>query len=280
MINFTKNAKFYALIILSTFLIACLIIYKNKIQLGTDFTGGSVIYLKEKPSNEQLTIINDIDGIKNVNEKTINISENADEIAKKIDEIGLKIEKKSSIGAKFGKSAVYNSISALLLSLISIFLYMWLKFNAGLAFAATIALIYNCIISISFASFLKIHIDIMTICAFLTLIGYCINDTVVVFDRIRDVVKNDKKLDQNSQINTALNKVLSRSIKTSVVTFVAILPLSFFAVSEIANFSNIILCGICFGTFSSISTAPIYSKFAKITFPENKVKTEDPMKYV
>ncbi len=291
MVNFTKHANLYLSFILSTLIIALFIIFSQRIHLGIDFTGGGVLTLSKEASQSEAEIIKKNKNIASVKDESviINIQDFEDfkvksaQIADTIKlETGISVVKQDFIGAKFGKSALLNSIFGICLSLFAIFIYMSIKFNISLAFSATIALIYNCIISLALASLAKISIGVMIICAFLTLIGYCINDTVVVFDRIRQAILENQKLSQKEVINQALNKVLSRSIKTSVVTFIAVLPLFLFAINEISDFSAIILCGIAFGTFSSIAITPIYTKFftIKINPPKPKKILEDPMKYV
>jgi len=296
MIDFIKKTHLYILFIVITLILSIFIALFNKIELGMDFTGGGVIWTSFQISdneskklileNTKITKIsheNQVSLIYLTNSSFKEFEENTALIKHYLHEN--KILKTDFIGAKFGKDALKSSFFALILSLLAILLYVWFKFGKSLSIIATIALMYNCLMAFSVVLIFKIELNLMSISAFLTLIGYCINDTVVVFDRIKQIATEfrfNKNITQDFIINTGLNKVLVRSIKTSGITAIALLPMIIFTIPEIKNFAIIILSGIFFGTISSIIITPILYKFYKfqIKLPKIIPINEDPMRFV
>ena len=165
--------------------------------------------------------------------------------AASVDEVG------SLIGADLKKSGSY----AVLFSLVAILVYVGFRFHFGFGLGALVALAHDALISIAIFSLCGRQISLIVITAVLTIIGYSVNDTVVVFDRIREFLQRDKKLTFYDLCNKAVNSCLSRTAITSVTTLFAILALFAFGDGSIFDFALIMLIGIVAGTFSSVFVA-------------------------
>ena len=165
--------------------------------------------------------------------------------AASVDEVG------SMVGADLKKSGTL----AVLFSLIAILVYVGFRFQFGFGLGALVALAHDALISIGLFSLCGRQISLIVITAVLTIIGYSVNDTVVVFDRIRETLRRDKKLSFYDLCNVAVNACLSRTVITSVTTFFAVLSLFAFGNGSIYDFALIMLIGVAAGTFSSVFIA-------------------------
>ena len=165
--------------------------------------------------------------------------------AASVDEVG------SMVGADLKKSGTY----AVIFSLIAILLYIGFRFQFGFGLGALVALAHDALISIGLFSLCGRQISLIVITAVLTIIGYSVNDTVVVFDRIREMLRHDKRLSFYDLCNTAVNACLSRTVITSVTTFFAVAALFAFGDGSIFDFALIMLFGVVAGTFSSVFIA-------------------------
>ena len=179
--------------------------------------------------------------------------------AASVDEVG------SMVGADLKKSGTY----AVLFSLLAILVYVGFRFQFGFGLGALVALAHDALISIGLFSLCGRQISLIVITAVLTIIGYSVNDTVVVFDRIREQLRHDKKLSFYDLCNSAVNACLSRTIITSATTFFAVLALFCFGDGSIFDFALIMLIGVIAGTFSSVFIAtPIMFWWYKGKRPE------------
>ena len=165
--------------------------------------------------------------------------------AASVDEVG------SMVGADLKKSGTL----AVLFSLIAILVYVGFRFQFGFGLGALVALAHDALISIGLFSLCGRQISLIVITAVLTIIGYSVNDTVVLFDRIREMLRHDKKLSFYDLCNAAVNACLSRTVITSVTTFFAVLALFAFGDGSIFDFALIMLIGVVAGTFSSVFIA-------------------------
>ena len=159
------------------------------------------------------------------------------------------------IGPKVGQELVNNGLLAILYGSIAILIYVFIRFNFGFAFAAISALFHDFIIALFFIAFFEIEITLSTIAAILTVIGYSVNDTIVIFDRVRENLKIAKESPGNI-INASIKQTLSRTILTVVTVLIVLLPLFFYGGPQIEDFSLIMIIGVAIGTYSSIFFAP------------------------
>ncbi len=176
-----------------------------------------------------------------------------------VDEVG------SMIGADLKRSGTY----AVLFSLVAILVYVGFRFQFGFGLGAIVALAHDALISLGLFSLCGRQVSLIVITALLTIVGYSVNDTVVVFDRIREQLRYDKKLTFYDLCNKAVNACLSRTVITSVTTFFAVLALFAFGDGSIFDFALIMLFGVVAGTFSSVFIAtPIMYWWYKGKRPE------------
>lgn len=176
------------------------------------------------------------------------------------------------VGPKVGEKLRFSALQSALYSLIAILIYIAFRFNLQFAPGAVISLFHDVMITVGIWALFRIPFDLTIVAALLTIIGYSINDTIVIYDRIRENWNNAKKgATLMEKLNTSINETLSRTILTSSVTLVAVLALLFFGGETIRGFALAMCLGIVIGTYSSIFIAsPITLLFEKYL---NKEKT-------
>jgi len=160
-----------------------------------------------------------------------------------------------AVGPKIGEELRSKALWAVLLSLGAILLYVGIRYEFKFALGAVIALFHDVYAALGVICFLDREVSLTVIAALLTLAGYSINDTIVVFDRIRERSKQLHKLSHEDMMNTAMNETLSRTIITSLTVFLATLALYLFGGEVINDFALCMLAGVVFGTYSSIYVA-------------------------
>ena len=165
------------------------------------------------------------------------------------------IKKMDKIGAEFSQQMVEQSVIALLIALLSMTLYIALRFEIRLAVSALIALIHDPLIIFGFFSFTAMPFDLTTLTAILAIIGYSLNDTIVVFDRIRENFAKHKAIDPTLVVNMSVRQTLSRTIVTSLLTLFVTSSLMLFGPEVLRSFSTALCVGIVVGTYSSIFIA-------------------------
>lgn len=175
------------------------------------------------------------------------------------------------VGPKAGNELIHKGIEAVIWALLAMMIYIWVRFDFKFGISAMIALLHDCFAIMALYSLGQLDFGTNAIVAILITAGYSINDTVVVFDRIRENMQKTKKIDLKNIINRSINETLSRTILTAGSTLLSLLALYFFGGEVIASYSLPIIWGIGIGTFSSIClAAPLLLYFnvpAKETTP-------------
>jgi preprotein translocase subunit SecF len=164
------------------------------------------------------------------------------------------------IGAEINDDIIKKSINAIFLSIILMFIYLILRFDLYFALSGIISLFHNIIIILCIISYFKIELNLLLLSAIFALFGYSVNDTVVIFDRIRENLNLKNNNDITSIINLSLNSTLSRTIKTSLSTILVVIILFIFN-TDLYYFSLILNLGIIIGTYSSIFISTFYIYF-------------------
>lgn len=159
------------------------------------------------------------------------------------------------VGPKVGAELIRDGALAVVLSILAISIYIWLRFEWQFALGAMAALIHDVITTIGLFSIFQISFDLTTVAALLTVAGYSINDTVVQYDRVRENLRKYKKMELPDLLNKSLNEVLSRTLLTSITTLLAVLALLFFGGEVLRGFSFALTWGVVIGTFSSFYVA-------------------------
>jgi preprotein translocase subunit SecF len=174
------------------------------------------------------------------------------------------VRRVESVGPKIGKELQSDALSAMLLSLLLILIYISFRFDRFYAYGSVVALIHDVLITMGIFSLLNIEIDLTIVAAFLTIVGYSLNDTIVVFDRIRENVVKHARESLDMIVNISLNSTLGRTIVTSLTTFVVVFSLFLFGGEVIKNFAFALIVGVIVGTYSSIYVAsPVMMYFEK-----------------
>ena len=157
----------------------------------------------------------------------------------------------SKISEELTKAGIYSVVIALLLMLF----YIWVRFEWQFSLGAIIALVHDVIITIGAFSVVGYEFGLSIVAAVLTIVGYSMNDTVVIYDRIREYLKKDDQKDLQELINESLNSTLSRTLKTSLTTLLALVSIYFFGGEILKGFSFALIWGVLIGTYSSIFVA-------------------------
>ena len=160
-----------------------------------------------------------------------------------------------SVGSKVSSELVRNGMLAVFFAVASVLIYIWLRFEWQFALGAVLALIHDVVLTIGIFSVLRYEFNLSIIAALLTIIGYSLNDTVVVFDRVRENLRNFKSLPLLKVLNMSINNTFSRTIMTSVTTLLALFALYFLGGDVIRGFTFAMIWGVLVGTYSSIFVA-------------------------
>ena len=285
--NIIKYNKFF--VMLATLLV-CTSIYlltTKSFNYGIDFSGGVLVEIKTaEPTNietirEKLKSfspeIQSEEGSNNLfsihlpqkNKTDAEITSMLLEV-KKI--LGENIEYRNTqiVGPKVSGELIYDSIIAISLVLLVISLYIWLRFELPFAIGAGLSLLHDILLALGMLLITRLEFNLTTLASLLTLIGYSINDTVVIYDRIRENLKLHKAKPIEEIINLSINETFSRTILTSITTFLAVLTIFLFGGEVLRGFSGVMLFGIVAGTYSStfLSTSSLVI-FSKKSFKKN-----------
>jgi preprotein translocase SecF subunit len=160
-----------------------------------------------------------------------------------------------SVGPKVSGELVQSAIIAVLLALVGVGVYIWLRFEWQFSVGAVAALVHDVVVTIGIFSFFQIRFDLAIIAALLTIVGYSINDTVVVFDRLRENLIKFKKMPLRDVMNLSVNETLSRTVMTSGTTLIALIALLVLGGDVIRGFVFAMTLGVVIGTYSSVFVA-------------------------
>lgn len=274
--NYVKFAKKPIIVSLSIIAIGLIFVLVRGFNFGVDFTGGTQINLSSSEPlnfNKIKEIVKDYD-LRDydtyLNSKTEGYLKLNDTLNEE-DEIKVKSELKAlgidtsvnEISNLVTNNLTKNAIKALIYSIIAIILYVTIRFNFNYAASGILMLLHDLLITLSIFAIFNISVDFIIVASLLTIVGYSINDTIVVFDRIRDnrnkLYKNKKKLTEEeleNLVNVSSNETITRNVWTSITTVAAIITLLCVGLNDILTFNIAILVGLIAGTISSLLIAP------------------------
>lgn len=294
-LEFVKNRKYFLIITSIILIVGSFFIFKNGMNMGVDFAGGSDITIT---LNDTLTKENAIDYIKN-NNLTIDKTNEFDNTLSILVTNQLDKDKTNEITDYFKntydahteisvvsqivqKELTKNAIMSVLLSFIGIIIYVSLRFKFNYAISGIIALIHDVIITICFFAIFKIEVETTFIAAILTIIGYSINDTIVTFDRIRENYNNLKQKANQEElekiVNESVRETIYRSILTTLTTIIPVICLMILGAYEIINFNIALLVGFIAGVYSSIYISNqiwLILEIKRLKKPEKIKKNDD-----
>ena len=176
------------------------------------------------------------------------------------------------VGPKFSSALLKSSLLAVLIAFVLILLYISIRFRLSYALSSIIALIHDVLMMLSFVVILRLEVSGTTIAAVLTIIGYSLNNTIVIFDRVRENIKNNKGADVYEMVSLSVRQSFTRTAITTLTTLFAIVPLSIFGSGEIKLFAINLIWGLVIGAYSSSFIAPSLVMFFHKFFPIDKIK--------
>jgi len=277
--DFLGKAKYFVPVSIALVLISWLLLIPGVRGLnpGIDFTGGteftvdfdnpvntadvrSVLGAISSPTDLSKSVIQDVSG---ENRKVITTQLDVEQNHDTIDRIESTLRNsfsiseisRKSIGQQVSKELTEKGWQAILLALVVILIYVSWRFRLRYAVGAVVAVIHDVSIALGIFALFHIDINLPTIAAFLTIIGYSLNDTIVIFDRIRENIKLDRKSSTFDTINKSVNQSLSRTLNTSFTTFIPVIILFVFGGTVLRGFSVALLVGVVVGTYSSMYIA-------------------------
>jgi len=264
------------------------------LNLGIDFTGGSMIELKAKQGAADLGGIRDklgelglngaqVQGFGDPSNVMVRVQSQEEETAEQnvVSKIRGALEKDYEfrrvevVGPSVSGELAVTGFIGIALALAAIMVYIWFRFEWQFAVGALTATLHDAIMTVGLYVYTRMEFDVTAIAALLTIIGFSLNDTVVIYDRMRENLRRYKKMPLEELIDLSLNSTLSRTILTAGTTFIAVMGLVLFGGDVIRSFTISMLFGVIVGTFSSIYVAApmlIYFKLRPDTFDKDKDK--------
>ena len=270
-VNFLGFRKSFLIFSIVAIIISLGVLIFKGLNLGIDFKGGTLIEVSTKNTSisELREILssnyNDVSLQEFGNENTILIRlqnksnqesiETVNTVKTLIQDKVIEFRRSEFVGPTISTELLYRGFQAVSFALISILIYIWLRFEWQFGFGAVVALTHDVFFTLGLLSILNVEFSLATIAAILTIAGYSINDTVVIFDRVRENLRKYKKMDLVDLFNLSVNNTLSRTIMTSVTTLLALLSLFIFGGEVIRPFALTMIIGVVIGTYSSVFIA-------------------------
>ena len=274
-IQFNKLYKLFN--ITSVFLIVislCLLLFKG-LNFGVDFKGGTLIEIRTDQSSSKISLIrdsfnqmnlgdvsvksfgNETDYIVKFEKQNSNDPEFIENIKQKLsNSIGnVDFRRVENVGPKVSAELLKSGVIAIGLSLAAMLLYIWIRFEWQFSLGAILALFHDVILTLGIFSLFSLEINLSIVAAVLTIVGYSMNDTVVIFDRVRENLRKYADIKIFELTNISINETLSRTIITSATTLLALLSIYLFGGEILKGFSLAMILGVIFGTYSSIYIA-------------------------
>ena len=284
-IQFNKYYKHFGLFSLMLIIISLSLLFFKGLNYGVDFKGGTLIEVRLETSDHSVAKVRDVFSNSNLPNLTVkNFGNNKDYIIKFqkqnlnnpefINNLKNKVIKSfpdinfrrvENVGPKVSKELLNAGLLAISLSLAAMLFYIWIRFEWQFSLGAIVALIHDVIITIGIFSFLSYEINLSIIAAVLTIVGYSMNDTVVIFDRIRENLKKYSKISIAEISDISTNETLSRTLITSVTTLLALVSIFVFGGAILKGFSFAMIVGVVIGTYSSIFVATPILNYTKVS---------------
>ena len=275
MIKFNKFYKLFNLISIVLFTGSVLLLLVKGLNFGVDFKGGTLIELRTNDKQIDITLLR----------KSFNTMDLGDVNIKKFgneNDFLIKFEKKESrkdfidiikndltaqigdtfdfrrvenVGPKVSSELLRSGIIAIATALAAMLFYIWIRFEWQFSLGAILALFHDVLLTLGFFSLFSLEINLSIVAAVLTIVGYSMNDTVVIYDRVRENLRKFSDIKIFELTNISINETLSRTIITSITTLLALTSIYFFGGEILKGFSLAMILGVIFGTYSSIYIA-------------------------
>ena len=284
--NFSKFFKLANILSVLTIIISISFLFLNGLNYGVDFKGGTLLEIRVSSPNIKIQDIRNslrAAELGDVNVKQfgkegdflVKFEKNSNENKKFISElkknisanIGAEVNfrRVESVGPKVSSELLKQGITAIALSLVAMLFYIWVRFEWQFSLGSIIALFHDVIITLGIFSILSLEVNLSIVAAVLTIVGYSMNDTVVIYDRIRENLLKYSKISTNEVANISVNETLSRTIITSLTTLLALGSIFILGGEILKGFSFAMILGVIIGTYSSIFVASPVLNYFKVT---------------
>ena len=275
MINFSKFYTKFNILSSILIVISLILLFFKGLNFGIDFKGGTLIELRSTDTKINVSSLRD--NLKQMDLGDVSVKkfgndqdylikfENKNNTKNIIELIKFNIDKSfgnnfdfrrvENVGPKVSAELLRSGVIAISISLAVMLIYIWIRFEWQFSLGAIIALFHDVIITLGLFSLLSLEINLSIIAAVLTIVGYSMNDTVVIFDRVRENLKKYSDIKIYELTNISINETLSRTLITSITTLLALISIFFFGGEILKGFSLAMIFGVIFGTYSSIYIA-------------------------
>tara|TARA_B100000963_G_C22587253_1_gene653699 strand:+ start:187 stop:1098 length:912 start_codon:yes stop_codon:yes gene_type:complete len=294
-INFSSKFRLANIISMIFFIISVFTIIFKGMNFGIDFKGGTLIELRSDNTNVNISEIRS--SLKKMDLGDVNVKkfgkqgdylikveqkeENDNQLIPKIKKTlinnlnaEITFRRVENVGPKVSSELLQSGIIAISLSLAAMLFYIWIRFEWQFSLGSIIALIHDVIITLGVFSILSLEINLSIIAAVLTIVGYSMNDTVVIYDRIRENLNKFNSISMDEIANISVNETLSRTIITSITTLLALVSIYVLGGEILRGFSFAMILGVLIGTYSSIFVASPVLKFLKVSYKTLEKKEE------
>ena len=285
-INFVSKFKKANLVSVVLFILSSFFIVFKGLNYGIDFKGGTLIELRTEKSIKAVSIrdvlssmnLGDVnvkkfgkdgDYLIKVEQKKTNNNNLIPEIKKKLsDNLNAEVDfrRVENVGPKVSSELLESSVIAITLALAAMLFYIWVRFEWQFSLGSIVALFHDVVITLGIFSLLSLEINLSIIAAVLTIVGYSMNDTVVIYDRIRENLFKYTKISISDVANLSINETLARTIITSVTTLLALVSIYVLGGEILRGFSFAMILGVIIGTYSSIFVASPILKFFRVSY--------------
>ena len=285
-INFSKFFKMANIFSLLAIFISVLFLFIKGLNYGVDFKGGTLLEVRVSDTNVKIQDVRNslrdaelgdvsvkqfgregdflVKFERNANENKKFISELKNDISGKIGS-EINFRRVESVGPKVSSELLKQGITAIALSLAAMLFYIWIRFEWQFSLGSIIALFHDVVITLGIFSILSLEVNLSIVAAVLTIVGYSMNDTVVIYDRMRENLLKYSKIETNEIANISVNETLSRTVITSLTTLLALGSIFLLGGEILKGFSFAMILGVIIGTYSSIFVASPVLNYFKVT---------------
>jgi len=285
-INFSKYFKSANIFSLLAVIISILFLFFKGLNYGVDFKGGTLLEIRIENKNIQIQDLRSslsMPELGDVNVKQfgkegdflIKFEKNANENKKFILDLKNTVSKKigsavnfrrvETVGPKVSSELLKQGLTAIALALGAMLFYIWIRFEWQFSLGAIVALVHDVVITLGIFSVLSFEVNLSIVAAVLTIVGYSMNDTVVIFDRIRENLLKYSRIKMNEIADISVNETLSRTVITSLTTLLALFSIFILGGEILKGFSFAMILGVVIGTYSSIYVASPVLNFFKVS---------------
>tara|TARA_B100001029_G_C15033963_1_gene438894 strand:- start:683 stop:1576 length:894 start_codon:yes stop_codon:yes gene_type:complete len=282
---FNKFYKKFNVLSLILIIISLLLLIFKGLNYGVDFKGGTLIEVRTDKNSNNISLIRDSFNQMNLGDVSVKKFGNETDFIVKfekqnsndpkfIENIKSKLSNSigdvdfrrvENVGPKVSSELLKSGVIAITLSLAAMLIYIWVRFEWQFSLGAIMAIFHDVIITLGIFSLFSLEINLSIVAAVLTIVGYSMNDTVVIFDRVRENLKKYADIKIFELTNISINETLSRTIITSITTLLALLSIYLFGGEILKGFSFAMILGVVFGTYSSIYIANPILVFLKVS---------------